>query len=159
MFLLAGWGGTLKTLCNAGIEKCPKCKNWSVFEVVEASKKITVFLIPVAKYSRQIYLMCPTCEWGAELTDSAARELVSTSHGRPTTETTKRIWSELVEDLPEDLSSVVEGHLASGLSPMEAWESVIRPTKERLVSMVGETHFNSVAHGVLRSLLDDDPPI
>lgn len=62
--IVFGWGAGTKQLGTGFVTTCENCNNTNPFIVVESSRKITVYWIPVAKWSKQYFYVCPICSRG-----------------------------------------------------------------------------------------------
>jgi hypothetical protein len=158
MFLLAGWGKDAQHVCNAGIQRCGRCKNWCVFEVVETSKKVTAFLVPIAKYSKKTFAVCPICDSGIELDPSEVREIIASLPSRPDSDSIETIWSELLENLPEDFITQLKGSVDDGMEVTEGFALIIQPSVEKFSGRYSTEHLAYVSHNLLSYLFDDDRP-
>jgi hypothetical protein len=158
MFLLAGWGKNAQHVCNAGIHKCGNCKNWCVFEVVETSKKVTAFLVPIAKYSKQTFAVCPICDSGVELDASETREIIASLPTRPDSDSIEAIWGELLENLPEDFVAQLKASVDDGVEIMEGFDKIIQPSVERFSDRFSAEQIAYVSRNLLQYLFDDDRP-
>ena len=65
--LVFGWGENLKELGQAETRECENCHNVETWVVVEKSKKASVYFVPVAKWSKEYFYICPVCHCGAKL--------------------------------------------------------------------------------------------
>jgi len=65
--LIFGWGGNCKIMGEVGLVDCPNCNNTASWQVVETSKRASLYFIPVAKWQRQYFCVCPVCSCGTEL--------------------------------------------------------------------------------------------
>lgn len=66
-----------KKIIDVHSEKCLVCHNTVVFKLVETARKFTMYWIPVAKWSKKYYLICPICEHGREVSKDSAEKLIS----------------------------------------------------------------------------------
>lgn len=62
-----GWGSGSKQLGDGFIHTCSQCRNRRQASVVETSKKITLYWLPIAKWSKQYYYICPVCSHGFKI--------------------------------------------------------------------------------------------
>lgn len=76
MLILFGWGKKSKKLADAGIMKCKNCNNYSAFEIRELAKNINLYFIPIAKWDKRTFLVCPICEAGYELTKEGREKIL-----------------------------------------------------------------------------------
>jgi hypothetical protein len=65
--IVFGWGSGAKSLGDGFIATCRHCSNTRPFSVVETSRKITLYWLPVAKWNKQYYYICPVCSHGFEI--------------------------------------------------------------------------------------------
>lgn len=65
--IIFGWGGNCKVLGEVGLVECPNCHNTSPWKIVETSKRVTLYFVPVAKWQRRYFCICPVCDCGTEL--------------------------------------------------------------------------------------------
>jgi hypothetical protein len=104
--LLAGWGEGIKPIAYEGIMKCPNCKNYNHYFLVEVAKQASVFLVPVAKWSKKYYLMCSVCKFGSEVTESDKDEILIESVSLPDADVAGAIWDALMAFGSEDGAEV-----------------------------------------------------
>lgn len=93
--LIAGWGGKEKPVGFLGIEKCDNCKNYGFFNLFEISKKISLFFVPVANYSKKYYAVCEICKAGYELDDEGYKKMLAESTKIPDRDTIADIWNDI----------------------------------------------------------------
>jgi len=67
--IIVGWGDKLKILGEAYLIPCSNCNNKVVWQVVETSKKVSLYFVPLAKWKKQYFLMCPVCNDAIKLKD------------------------------------------------------------------------------------------
>ena len=65
--IIVGWGDKEKVLGETYQIDCPNCKNEVVMDVIETSKRISLYFVPVAKWKKQYFMLCPVCLWGVPL--------------------------------------------------------------------------------------------
>jgi hypothetical protein len=83
--IVFGWGSRAKQLGTGFITTCENCHNTNPFTVVETAKKITVYWIPVAKWSKQYFYVCPVCSHGFLVpTKELAQRILSSAFRDPT---------------------------------------------------------------------------
>ena len=95
MPILAGWGGKRKRIGNFGMQKCPNCHNWQSMGIYEVSKQAHAYFIPVAKWGKEFYIICPICEAGIPIKESELSDLLQACMLMPDDETASAIWNEL----------------------------------------------------------------
>lgn len=69
MVFIGGWGDKSKILGNSKLVQCENCNNVNSFNVVEKSKRVSAYFIPIIKWNYRYYLLCPVCSYGFELED------------------------------------------------------------------------------------------
>jgi len=65
--LIFGWGSDCKVMGEVGLVECPNCHNTGSWQIVETCKRASLYFIPVAKWQRRYYCVCPVCNCGFEL--------------------------------------------------------------------------------------------
>ena len=93
--VLAGWGDEAKVVGYMGILKCPNCRNYSNWVLLETKKKATVFFVPVAKWGTAYYGVCTVCEAGMEANEKEKADLLADSLKLPEIDTATEIWDAL----------------------------------------------------------------
>lgn len=93
--IIAGWGKDAKDLAFAGIQKCGKCRNYAPIRLYEVSSRVTLYFIPVAKFNKKYYLVCPVCQAGAEVDQNEKDEILRNSNLGPTQDEALAIWNML----------------------------------------------------------------
>jgi len=91
--IVAGWGKKAKQLAYCGIIKCGNCKNYSHFLLFEMATKISVFFVPVAKFSRKYYVVCGLCEADAEVSQGDKDGIIQESLSLPDINTATEVWT------------------------------------------------------------------
>ncbi len=82
--IVFGWGSGAKQLGTGFVTTCQNCNNTNPFIVVESSKKITVYWIPVAKWSKKYFYVCPICSQGfAVPTRELAQRILASAFRNP----------------------------------------------------------------------------
>ena len=95
MLFLGDFGGRTKRIGNFGIHKCLNCNNWQPQGVYEVSKQIRAFFIPLARWDKQIYVICPICKAGFPPKADRGDDLLRESALMPDDQTAQAIWDEL----------------------------------------------------------------
>jgi len=72
MVLIAGWGDKGRIIGKSVQINCENCNNINPFNVVEQSRRVTAFFIPIIKWDYRYYLACPICSHGLQLKDKQA---------------------------------------------------------------------------------------
>jgi hypothetical protein len=69
--ILFGWGKGSMSLGEGFVHTCHNCGNTNRFHVVEQSRNVTLYFLPVAKFAYQYFYVCPICSCGAQVADRA----------------------------------------------------------------------------------------
>lgn len=78
MVFVGGWGRGSKVIGSGPYLKCNNCHNSNNYKIFETSRKATLYFIPVAKWDRQYWMVCPICNFGTELDSlEQAQKIVS----------------------------------------------------------------------------------
>jgi hypothetical protein len=122
MPILAGWGGKRKLVGNYGIHKCSNCHNWQPMGIYELSRQATLYFIPVAKWDKKYYIICPICEAGVPVSVEELAPLLQACITVPDAETAIQIWGEM-----QNFSSAFLSKSPSiiGAKEMEDWHKQI----------------------------------
>lgn len=82
MVLIAGWGDKGRVIGKSAELSCDRCNNVNPFNVVEQSRRVSAFFVPIIKWNYRYYLLCPICSYGAQLPDKqAALKIVAQGYG------------------------------------------------------------------------------
>lgn len=68
-----------KKLADAYFGECPNCKSMVTFELKRASHKFTYTWVPIARWNKKYYIVCPNSafsEHGWEISAEKAREIL-----------------------------------------------------------------------------------
>lgn len=65
--IIFGWGKNSKEIGKGLIQECPNCKNVRQWIIVETSKKVSLYFVPVAKWNKEFFCICPVCNNGIKL--------------------------------------------------------------------------------------------
>jgi hypothetical protein len=83
MVLIAGWGDKGRVIGKSGTVSCQNCNNSNPFNVVEQSRRVTAFFVPIIRWDYRYYLSCPVCSRGAQLKDKqAAIDVIAEGYGK-----------------------------------------------------------------------------
>lgn len=76
--LIVGWGSDVRVLGELlDHEVCENCNNTCPWQIIETSKKASVYFIRVAKWEKRYFCACPVCHRGRELPNrEAAQDLL-----------------------------------------------------------------------------------
>lgn len=75
--IIFGWGKKSKKIADVGLMRCKNCNNMTVFELRELSNKVSIYFIPVAKWKKQNYLVCPVCDAGFEIEENDKNDILN----------------------------------------------------------------------------------
>lgn len=95
MILIGGWGKKSKKIADAGLLKCKNCNNTASFEVRELANTASLFFVPVAKWNKKRYLVCPICEAGYELSEEDTKKLLQEIASLPSNDVSTEIWNKI----------------------------------------------------------------
>lgn len=62
-----GWGTRIKKHADAGVGKCPACRNYGVFEIHKTCQYVHVYWIPFIIYNRRYSHTCTVCRNAQEI--------------------------------------------------------------------------------------------
>ncbi len=117
-----GWGKKSKKITDVGLMRCQNCDNITGFELREMSNRVSLYFIPVAKWNKKCYLVCPVCDAGFEVEDSKKQMIIEETAMLPDNNTAISIWDELIsiindlaeeDNNPEDFLNIIERKLTS----------------------------------------------
>jgi len=79
-----GWGSDAKKLGEGFFQICGRCNNLSRFVVLETCKKVTLYFVPIAKWQRKYFYVCPICSNGFQIPDKElAQRILSGAFRNP----------------------------------------------------------------------------
>ncbi len=145
--LIAGWGKDAKNLGYVGIVKCTHCKNYGLMSLYEIARRISVYFIPVAKFQKHWYVVCPTCNSGSEVDADTRDRILRESIELPDEPTTIAIWNEID-------AQVAGAVRANPDLDVESFDRIVVAVRERYP----EKHATYVATLYWRSLVDPEKP-
>lgn len=64
--------------------------------IYELSRQATLYFIPVAKWGKEYYIICPTCEAGVSVPEEKLEALLRACATIPDAETAIQIWSKMM---------------------------------------------------------------
>ena len=62
--IVFGWGKNCKEIGKGLIQECPNCKNVKQWVIVKTNKKVSLYFVPVAKWNKEYFCICPVCNNG-----------------------------------------------------------------------------------------------
>ena len=95
--LIIGWGKKSKKVADIGLMKCKNCHNIVGFELRELSKKVSLYFVPVAKWAKEYYMVCPVCDAGYKIEKEDKNKLIEETIGLPDNSTSLAIWNHIAE--------------------------------------------------------------
>lgn len=108
--IVFGWGSGSKRLGDGFFLTCTNCHNANAFSVVEASKKITVYWLPVAKWDKTYFHICPVCSNGVQIPSRELAQRILAGAFRDPYQPTPALAQALRQALsPNTSSSASEG--------------------------------------------------
>lgn len=75
MFIIYGWGKKLLKRKYLGKRYCSHCSTFTDHYTYGHVSQFTLFLIPIARWKRKHYILCESCNRGAELTTEDLMEI------------------------------------------------------------------------------------
>ena len=124
--IVFGWGSGTKRLGDGFFATCTNCHNTLQFVIVEASKKITVYWLPVVKWDRQYFCICPICSHGLQLpSKELAQRIVAGAFCDPY-QPSPALYADLRKAYSSDSSASMSGQDASVVDPVRS-----QPTANR----------------------------
>ena len=82
MVLIAGWGDKGRIIGKSVQVVCDNCGNVNPFNVVEQSRRVTAFFVPLIKWDYRYYLLCPICSQGVQLINKEkALDVIAEGYG------------------------------------------------------------------------------
>ncbi|NQU23405.1 MAG: zinc ribbon domain-containing protein [Candidatus Nealsonbacteria bacterium] len=95
--IVFGWGGGHKVLGEGFFVHCPNCGNATQWTVVETSKRISLYFVPVAKWSKRYWMTCSVCSGGVELPSRQFAQQVLAAALQDPTEIPEHLERTLIE--------------------------------------------------------------
>lgn len=149
-----GWGKKGKVIGYVGIDKCPNCKQYVHFSIYEYSNRINVYFVPVAKFNKKHYLVCPVCEAAYELTGELKEHYFYEMFNSMSPEDTEEIFSESMDIISENFINVFE---QNDINTEDKVEILINKCVERLNDKYNnENYIDKIARIALKCLFDQD---
>ncbi|HED38013.1 MAG TPA: zinc-ribbon domain-containing protein [Ignavibacteria bacterium] len=93
--IIGGWGKKSKKVADAGLLRCKNCNNTAAFEIRELASTASLYFIPVAKWNKKTYLVCPICKAGYELPEDDVKKLMQEIVSLPSNDTSIEIWNKI----------------------------------------------------------------
>lgn len=151
-----GWGKKGKPIGYVGIDKCPNCKHYVHFSIYEYSNRVNVYFVPVVKFNKKHYLVCPVCDAAYELTGELKDYYFSQMYSSMNSEDTQEIFSRSVEIIADNFEKILD------VDDDNASEKVQQLIDECIKDLNPKYHnldyIDKVARLALKYLLDKDKP-
>ena len=80
IFLLFGIHTKVKQLGGAAVRACPRCHNTTPWERVRCQEELTIFFVPILRWSRRELEVCPVCGSATEVPRRQSAPSPRTSH-------------------------------------------------------------------------------
>jgi len=149
-----GWGKKGKFIGYVGIDKCPNCKNYVHFSIYEYSNRVNIYFVPIVKFNKKNYLVCPICEAAYELTDNLKEYYFSEMFSAMNSEDTQEIFSSSLEIITENFGDVLN---REDINMDEKVQILIDMCIKKLNSKFkNEKYVDKVARMAFSYLLDQD---
>jgi hypothetical protein len=82
VFFFAGYGGKSVILGQSSPILCVNCHNTNPHNILENTKRLSVFFISIVKWEYKYFSVCPVCTRGPELKNKeAALRVIAESFG------------------------------------------------------------------------------
>ena len=95
--IIFGWGRRHKVLGEGFFVHCPNCGNATQRMIVETSKRISLYFVPVAKWSKRYWMACSVCSGGIELPSKQFAQQVLAAALQDATEIPEHLERALIE--------------------------------------------------------------
>ena len=149
-----GWGDKAKDIGYAGVEKCPHCKNYTHVYLKEISKSFSLYFIPVAKWDRKVYLVCPICEACYELDEENKKIYFDIMYKALSDEKTQELWGDAISCFSDFAE---KGN--RDFSDEKVLLEMLTSTSEKLKYKYGDSEFvRDIIGKAFKFIVDDDKP-
>lgn len=106
--VIFGWGKKGKPIGYVGIDKCPNCRHYVHFSIYEYANRVNVYFVPVAKFNKKHYLVCPVCDAAYELTGDLKDHYFDEMFSSMNSEDTQDIFSSSLEIISDNFGETLE---------------------------------------------------
>jgi len=154
MFFLAGLGSNVKRIGNAGFQKCPNCNNWKPQGVYEISKQATAFFVPIAKWSKEYYVICPICQAGLPVKEGKLNELLQKSITIPDDQKATEIWSDIDSVTVANLVEILKTTGGTSGDNHAALAILMQTIQKEIACKYTKEHFEPILASYIRSMAD-----
>lgn len=151
--ILFGWGKKGKEVGYIGIDKCPNCKNYAHLKLYEYANNVNVYFVPIAKFNKKIYLVCPICDAAYELNDDLKSSFLETSLNTLDMNTTDYIWEETKKIVSKNFEKYFEEY-------KDDWAKKIleKCAKDISKEVDDKDYIKRVSFKYLEAFVDQDRP-
>lgn len=154
--VIFGWGKKGKFIGYVGIDKCPNCKHYVHFSIYEYSNRINIYFVPVAKFNKKEYLVCPVCDAAYELTGNLKNYYFSEMFSSMDSETTQEIFSKSLEIIGDNFKDILE---REDIDIDEKVKILIDMCIKKLnPKYANKSYIDKVAKMAFKFLVDQDKP-
>lgn len=142
-----GWGKKGKKIGYIGIDKCPNCKNYTHLYLYEYANNVNLYFVPIVKWNKKIYVVCPICDSGYELNEEMKKYFIELSLNTLDYKTTDFIWKET--------NRIVEEYMKEQKEYSEDWPNHILETCKKEIKVMDKDYVVRVVLKFLKSLAED----
>ena len=151
-----GWGKKGKPIGYVGIDKCPNCKHYVHLSIYEYSSRINVYFVPVAKFNKKHYLVCPVCDAAYELTGDLKDHYFAEMFSSMNADDTQDIFSSSIEIISDNFGETLE---REDIDMDEKVQILIDMCIKKMNSKYhNEEYIDKVARMAFKYLIDQDKP-
>lgn len=154
--IIFGWGKKGKPIGYVGIDKCPNCKNYVHFSIYEYSNRVNLYFVPVAKFNKKSYLVCPVCEAGYELDGELKDYYFNEMFSSMNPEDTQEIFTEASKIISKNLGKVLS---REDIGMDEQVQILIDMCIKKInPKYKNEEYIDKVSRKAFKCLIDQDRP-
>ena len=151
-----GWGKKGKEIGYVGIDKCPNCRHYVHFYIYEYANRVNVYFVPIAKFNKKHYLVCPVCDAAYELSDDLKNEYFSKMYSAMDSQSSQDIFSTSIEIISENIE---EEFSKDNIEIDEKISNLINLCIKKLDKKYhNKEYIDKVARVAFQYLLDEDKP-
>ena len=151
-----GWVKKGKNIGYVGIDKCPNCKHYVHFSIYEYSNRVNVYFVPVAKFNKKNYLVCPVCDAAYELTGELKDHYFAEMFSSMNAGDTQDIFSNSIEIISDNFGETLE---REDIDMDEKVQILIDMCIKKMNSKYhNEEYIDKVARMAFKYLIDQDKP-
>lgn len=155
--IIFGWGKKGKKIGYVGIDKCQNCKHYVHFSIYEYSNRVNIYFVPVVKFNKKHYLVCPVCDAAYELTGDLKEYYFDEMFNSMNAEISQDIFSTSLEIIESNFEFKISEN--NELDAVKTINSLIDICIEKLdVKYHNKKYIDKVARTALKYVFDDDKP-